>query len=98
MTCKLNHDEDGIPKFLCRACNPDAFKTAPPIAPKVEAPAIDPAMRAKLVKHRIKKLRKEEKRLSDLIDDLGGRDPVQRRKLYEAIQKVEKEIDRESAQ
>ena len=55
-------------------------------------------MRAKLVKHRIKKLRKEEKRLSDLIDDLGGRDPVQRRKLYEAIQKVEKEIDRESAQ
>lgn len=91
MTCKLAHDEDGIPKFLCRACNPDAFKSAPPVrAEEAKPQGMSPEVRAL----RLRKLRKEEKNLSTLIDEIGPRDPARRRKLYEAIKEVEREIDR----
>ena len=96
--CKSKHNEaDGdIPKFLCRDCNPDAFKPSAPVA-EVQAPTVDPEMRAKIIKHRIGKLRKEEKRLSKLIDDIARRDPVRTRQLYDAIKIVEKDIDAERA-
>lgn len=91
--CTIRHDEDGIPQFLCRACNPDKFKAAPVIRnPQIadKPQGMSDAVR----KFRLRKLRKEEKRISKLIDEIGPRDPVRRRKLYEAIKEVEKEIDR----
>ena len=99
MTCKIDHGPDGMPQFLCRTCNPDAFKNAKPIAVTVEpaAPVIDPTARAMVINHRIKKLRKEERRLSNLIDDIGDRDPKRRAKLFAAIKEVETAIDAERA-
>jgi hypothetical protein len=91
MTCKLSHDEDGLPKWLCRTCNPDKFKTTPPVRVEEAKPqGMSPEVRAL----RLRKLRKEEKTLSNLIDEIGPRDPVRRRKLYDAIKEVEREIDR----
>lgn len=95
--CKSKHNEaeGDIPKFLCRACNPDAFKSnAPIVETKSE---VDPAMRKKIIKHRINKLRKEEKRIGALIDDLGRRDPERTRQLHAALRSVEKETDAERA-
>lgn len=43
--------------------------------------------------HRLRKLRAEERRLSQMIDDLGNRDNAARRKLYDAIKIVEQQID-----
>lgn len=48
-------------------------------------------------RHKLRKLRAEERRLSNLIDEIGNRDQAARRKLYDAIKVVEKEIERVEA-
>lgn len=87
--CKICDQEDGIPKFLCVACNPR--KAAPPI---IEEPAAPSPYAATFKKRQLRKLRREEKRLRTLADEIGRRDPAALRRVYDALQVVERDIDR----
>ena len=87
MNCRIDHTaEDALPIFLCRTCTPRATM---PVIEEVETPS--ESIKA-IPKTRLRRLRAEERRLSDLIDDIGGRDPARTKKLYAAIKSVEDEI------
>lgn len=95
MTCKIPHDgEDDLPKFLCAVCNPR--KAQPPIAEAVAPVAVSPYA-GKIWKHQLGKLKKEEKRLRTLADEIGNRDRAALNRVYTALKVVEKDIDRHMA-
>ena len=83
-----------IPDFLRRTETreqAEARRARKPAEPMIAAPL---AWAGKIAKSRLRKLRAEEKRLSEVIDSLGPRDPVTRKKLYAAIKAVEDDIAR----
>lgn len=88
-TCKIDHSPEGMPSVLCRTCTPRA---PAPVVEQTEDVA--PRLASTFRKIKLRKLRREERRLSDLIDSIGRRDPAQTRRLYAAIKVVEDEIAR----
>lgn len=97
--CKSLHDDSqgDIPKFLCRDCNPGAFKCAVIRNPQIADNPTPSPWAAKFKKRKLRKLRAEERRLGELADSIGGRDPVALKRVYEACKVVEKQIDEVSA-
>jgi len=93
MKCKIDHDDaENLPRFLCRTCNP--VKAAPKVTEEWPPEEASDAGPRPIAKSRLRRLRAEERRLSDLIDDIGSRDPARLKKLYSAIKAVEGDIDR----
>lgn len=91
--CNLQHDEDGLPEFLCRVCHPELNTRITRKEDEAKSAFVTDPNAAKLIAaNRLKKLKAEERRLSGLIDDIGGRDPARRKKLYDAIREVERDI------
>lgn len=95
MTCKLNHEDiEEIPEFLCRVCTPSQTRPLPRCEGTTGSYVMPEESRKLYAKHKLRKLRREERRLSDLIDAIGPRDPARRKHLYSLILQVEREIDK----
>ena len=68
MACKIDHtDPDGLPAFLCRACNPLPLMAARPERVTIEA-TLKPEDALRYARKRKRRLRAEVKALSDELE------------------------------